>query len=74
MIELTSAYIHTTSKVLINPRFIIYVQASKNDHPSYDGVQAYVEYAGGQENQVLYTKESYEQIKELLNDYYLRRG
>lgn len=30
------------------------------------GVLSYVEYYGGQENQVLYCKESYEQIKEML--------
>ena len=66
MIELTSGYINATSKILINPAHIIYVQACDNKNQSYEGVQSYVEYYGGQENQVLYCKESYEQIKEML--------
>ena len=66
MIELTSGYINATSKILINPAHIIYVQACSLKHASYEGVQSYVEYYGGQENQVLHCKESYEQIKERL--------
>ncbi len=67
MIELTTGYINAPSpKVLINPKFIIYVQVTKYENASYSGVNAYVEYFGGQENQVLYTKETYEQIKEML--------
>ena len=66
MIELTSGYINATSKILINPAHIIYVQACNHKNASYEGVQSYVEYYGGQGNQVLYCKESYEQIKEML--------
>lgn len=66
MIELTSGYINAISKILINPANIIYVQACELKNASYEGVQSYVEYYGGQENQVLYCKESYEQIKEML--------
>ena len=66
MIELTSGYINAISKILINPAHIIYVQACEFKNASYEGVQSYVEYYGGQENQVLYCKESYEQIKEML--------
>ena len=66
MIELTSGYINAISKILINPAHIIYVQASELKNASYEGVQSYVEYYGGQENQFLYCKESYVQIKEML--------
>lgn len=66
MIELTSGYILGISKILINPAHIIYIQACELKHASYEGVQSHVEYYGGQENQVLYCKESYEQIKEML--------
>lgn len=67
MIELTSGYIYASSpKVLINPKHIVYVQATTYENASYSGVNAYVEYLGGKETQALYTKETYEQIKEML--------
>ncbi len=66
MIELSSGYINAPSKILINPRFIIYIQPVSYENASYSGVNTYVEYFGGNSNQVLYAKETYEEIKEML--------
>lgn len=66
MIELTSAYINVESKILINPAHIIYVQKCSMKSASYEGTQTYLKYYGGTENQILYCKESYDEIKEML--------
>ena len=67
MIELTSGYTSSPNpKFLINPRHIIYVSPSSLQNPSYSGVNSYIEYFGGTENQQVYVKETYEEIKELL--------
>lgn len=68
MIELTSGYkLSNNPKFLINPEHIIYVDAcDQSKNISYEGVNCYVEYIGGAENQVVYVRETYEQIKELI--------
>lgn len=67
MIELTTGYINSPNpKVLLNKRHIIYVSECRLKSESYTGVNSYVEYGCGAEPQVLYAKETYEQIKELL--------
>lgn len=71
MIELTSGFIHSIhKKFLINPRHIIYIAACEQPkNTSYEGVNCFVEYVGGSENQVAYVRETYEQIKGMLNDH-----
>ena len=68
MIELTSGYktsVHP--KFMINPAHIVYVAVSdQSKNSSFEGVNCYVEYIGGSENQVSHVKETYEQIKEML--------
>ncbi len=68
MIELTSGYKPANhSKFLINPAHIIYIQTcDQSKNTSYEGVNCYVEYVGGTENQVAYVRETYEQIKGML--------
>lgn len=68
MIELTSGYKRASNpKFLINPAHIIYISVTdQSKNTSYEGVNCYVEYVGGNENQVAYVTETYEQIKDLL--------
>lgn len=67
MIELTSGYTRSPNqKLLLNKRHIIYVAECHLENDNYTGVNSYVEYGCGAEQQVLYAKETYEQIKELL--------
>ena len=67
MIELTSGYTNSENpKLLLNKRYIIYVSECHLQNASYTGVNSYIEYGGGAEPQVLYAKETYEQIKALL--------